>query len=111
MVGSNLKNMRTLISFVFISCLVVALSRCGGGEKPEEKISGKTIYSHQCTLCHGSNGDLGASGASPLSISKLDLKQRIEVITNGRGKMMPYSGLITEAEIKVVAEYLETLKK
>lgn len=105
--------MRIFISLIVVASVVLALSRCGGDTEKttEEKVSGSTVYSQQCVLCHGSNGDLGVSGASPLSLSKLNLDQRIEVITNGRAKMTAYSGLLTEEEIKAVAQYLETLKK
>jgi cytochrome c6 len=105
--------MRIVISLIFVVSLVLVLSRCGGNEETPEKeeISGETVYKQQCMLCHGSNGDLGVSGASPLSLSKLDLKKRIEVIKDGRGKMQAFTGFLTEEEIQAVAEYLETLKK
>lgn len=115
--------MRILIVLLVVGVSLFSLGRCGsGGEEKSQTDSapnqdvqpvalGEQVYKQQCNLCHGSNGDLGASGASFLSQSKLDLQQRIEIITNGRNKMMAYSGLLSEEEIKAVAEYLETLKK
>lgn len=115
--------MRILIVLVIVGLSLFSLGRCGSGDKEktqtdgtsteteEPVVLGEQVYMQQCNLCHGSNGDLGASGASFLSQSKLDLQQRIEIITNGRNKMMAYSGLLSEEEIKAVAEYLDTLKK
>jgi mono/diheme cytochrome c family protein len=110
--------MKKIILLVTVISGIAVLSRCGSGNTPNDVqdtttdvVSGENIYSTQCATCHGKNGDLGASGATALSQSKLNLQQRIEVITNGRAKMMAYSGLLSEVEIKAVAEYLEKLKK
>jgi cytochrome c6 len=72
--------------------------------------SGKDLYTQYCTQCHGANGGLGANGAFDLSKSKLSPEQRIEVITNGRNSMASYKAILTEAEIKSVAQYTESLK-
>ncbi len=97
------------------------LVACGGdsgdnGKKTKKavakkKIDGKKIYRQYCITCHGVNGDMGASGAFDLTTSKLTLDEKIAVITNGRNTMTPFKGLLSEAKIKAVAEFSETLKK
>jgi mono/diheme cytochrome c family protein len=49
--------------------------------------------------------------APNLTKSELDAAARIEIITNGKGVMQPFGGMLTEEEIQAVATYVETLKK
>jgi len=74
-------------------------------------VSGHDIFMDRCTSCHGEDGKLGLSGAKDLSVSTLDLESRIEIIRNGKAPMAGYAGVLTEEQIKAVAEYTETLKK
>ena len=53
---------------------------------------------------------MGASGAANLTISKLKLNERIEVITNGRKAMASFKALLDKEKIKAVAQYTTTLK-
>lgn len=74
-------------------------------------VEGKTIYETKCLMCHGSDGKLNASGATDLSVSTLDITQRIEIIKNGKGAMFAFEGQLSAQEIEAVAGYLEQLKK
>ena len=110
---------------VFLGIIMgLFLVACGGGDdgggdkkvakttkKPAKKVDGAKIYRQYCVTCHGVKGDMGASGALDLTETKLTLDEKIAVITNGRNTMTPFKGLLTEAKIKAVAEYTETLKK
>ncbi len=73
-------------------------------------VNGQEIYSENCVSCHGSDGALGLSGATDLSVSVLELNARIEIIKNGKSPMQPFNGILSEEQIKAVAEYTETLK-
>jgi mono/diheme cytochrome c family protein len=73
-------------------------------------VDGKKIYKQYCVTCHGIYGDMGASGAANLTISKLKLNERIEVITNGRKAMASFKALLDKEKIKAVAQYTMTLK-
>lgn len=77
----------------------------------ESTINGKEIYTLSCTPCHGEDGKLGLMDASDLSSSTTDIATRIELIKNGKGAMTPFAGILTDEQIKAVAEYSETLKK
>ncbi len=72
---------------------------------------GKKIYKQYCIACHGLYGDMGASGAFNLTTSTLSVEEKVTVITNGRNAMTPFKDLLSEAEIKAVAEYTQELKK
>lgn len=77
----------------------------------ESTINGQELYTASCARCHGDDGKLGLLGAPDLSASTMDLATRIEVIKNGKGAMTPFNGVLTEEQIKAVAEYSEGLKK
>ena len=72
---------------------------------------GKLVYKQYCVICHGSDGTLGVSDATDLSTSTATLEDRIEQITNGKGLMTPYKDILSEDQIKSVAEYVEELRK
>jgi mono/diheme cytochrome c family protein len=95
-----------LSSFLFVGC--------GGQENSKEKRTepdGERIYRDRCASCHGANGKKGVSGAKDLTRSKLSMKERIEIIKNGKGAMIPFEGTLNEQEIRAVAEYLEHFKE
>lgn len=87
---------------------------CGGQGSSKEKSDepdGERIYRDRCASCHGANGKKGVSGAKDLTRSKLSMKERIEIIKNGKGAMIPFEGTLNEREIRAVAEYLEHFKE
>ena len=107
---------------LFLAILGLVLFACGS-ETPEDKkpvkktktakktVNGEKVYKQYCVTCHGLSGDMGASGAFDLTTTKLNLEEKITVITNGRNTMTPFKGLLSDAKIKAVAEYTEKLKK
>lgn len=78
-------------------------------EEPKS-VQGAVIYKKLCVNCHGENGKLGAYGSKDLSISKLTLPEKVQVISSGRGLMQGYARILTKEEIEAVAAYTETLK-
>ena len=72
---------------------------------------GKAIYRQYCTTCHGADGTLGLNGAGDLTKSVLTPDERVHQIAKGKNLMMPYEGILAPAEIKAVAQYIETLRK
>lgn len=72
---------------------------------------GKKIFNTYCILCHGADGKLGLNGSKDLTISTITTEERIIQVTNGKGLMTPFKEILTEAEIKAVVSYTETLKK
>jgi len=76
----------------------------------ETKVDGAKIFKQSCALCHGNDGKLGANGSKDLTVSTMDLNERIAIISNGKGMMTPFSKILDLKQIKAVAEYTMTLK-
>lgn len=72
---------------------------------------GMAVFRKNCVVCHGADGKLGVNGAKDLTASELPIEGRIQIITNGKNLMTPFKAVLSEAEIKAVAEYTLTLKK
>lgn len=71
---------------------------------------GEELYSKNCTICHGAEGDLGLGGASNLKISTLTDTEIVNVISNGRGNMAAYKQL-NDQDLEALKNYLITLRK
>ena len=105
-----------VLVFAFI---VILIFSCGGPSSNDpsaapsktKEISGYQIFKTHCRLCHGADGRMGLNGAKSIPDSELSLEERILHITNGKGAMQPYKGVLSEAKIKAVAEYTMTLGK
>lgn len=82
-------------------------------------VHGKALYDGRvgniagkaCVHCHGENGDLGADGALNLTMSELEIEQRMMIISNGGSLMPAYADQLNEQEIRAVATYLDTFTK
>lgn len=81
--------------------------------------SGEAIYKSKCTNCHGATGMSDTAMARSLkvkpvtdpSVKKMGLAEMIEVTRNGMGKMQPYKGTLSDAQIKGSVEYFRTFIK
>jgi len=69
-------------------------------------IDAKTLYSNNCSSCHGENGKAGNFGSKDLSKTELDLAGINQIIVQGKG-MMPASQLNPE-QAQAVAEYVNS---
>ena len=101
-----------IVAALITSILVMGAKISGSAamSNTPSAVDGKKIYKQYCVTCHGIYGDMGASGAANLTISKLKLNERIEVITNGRKAMASFKALLDKEKIKAVAQYTMTLK-
>lgn len=97
--------------------LSVFLFACGGAESDPSSTStdisvaeAQRLYTMKCGLCHGNDGKLMLSGAPDLSTSRLNLNERIAIITYGKGKMPPQKDVLSPTEIKGIAQFLETFR-
>jgi mono/diheme cytochrome c family protein len=117
--------MKQLAILLFLATIVFA---CGGGEDAgseappaktekaapkKKKVNAKKIWKIRCIACHGINGDMGTNGAANLQESDKDLDYRINIITNGseNGVMTAFGEILSEEEVKVMAEYTMNFKK
>jgi mono/diheme cytochrome c family protein len=81
--------------------------------------SGPDIYKAKCAMCHGADG-LGATPAGKAmkavsfkdpAVVKAPDTELIAAVKNGKNKMPPNVGKLTDAQIKVVVAYIRTLQK
>lgn len=68
-------------------------------------MSPEKLWKINCVICHGINGKLGVNGAKDLSLSKMNLDQRIEIITNGKNTMTAFHRTLKPDQIKALAEF------
>lgn len=64
-------------------------------------------YKAFCAACHGFDGKLKVNGAKDLSKSTLPLEESVAQVYHGRGLMTPFKGIMKDAEIVAVAQYIE----
>ncbi len=69
------------------------------------------LFAKKCAMCHGKDGKgspVGVKmGAKDLTATKLSEADVEGVIANGRGKMTPNKGKLTDAEIQALAKYVK----
>jgi cytochrome c6 len=69
------------------------------------------LYAKRCASCHGKDGKgtpVGQKmGAKDLTASKESEEAIANTIANGKGKMTPYKGKLTDDEIKSLAKYVK----
>lgn len=80
--------------------------------------SGEAVYKANCQSCHGATGTpspamakmMGVKPASDPDIKKLTADQMIAAVKNGKGKMKPFAGKLTDAQIKESVTFFRSLK-
>lgn len=80
---------------------------------------GAALYKSKCAMCHGPDGkgqtpvgksmkarDLGSD-----EVQKQTDAELVKITLEGKGKMPPYKGKLTEAEVEAIVAFIRTLKK
>lgn len=81
--------------------------------------SGEATYKARCQSCHGSDGIpnpgiakmMGVKPVSDLAVKSESEAQMIAATANGKGKMQPFKGKLTDAQIKDAVDYFRSLAK
>ena len=98
-----------VLSVVAVGALLLAPGLAADGD-------GKSIYDKKCAMCHGKDGvakKLGKGSANlndPEWQENTTLEEIIRVTAEGEGKMPGYEDKLTPEQIKLVAEYIKTLR-
>ena len=111
--------MAVINRLLLTAVLALPLMGCGEGARPDDPNGGNTVsvaqahslYVRKCSLCHGDDGKLGASKSPDLSVSGLDFKERVALITYGKGTMPGQKGILQKEEIEAVARYIEQFRE
>jgi len=77
------------------------------------------LYKSKCAMCHGPDGSGNTPTGKAMKVSDLRSDevqkktdaQLIESTTNGKGKMTPFKGKLTDAQIKDLVKYVRELAK
>jgi mono/diheme cytochrome c family protein len=81
--------------------------------------SGEATYKAKCQMCHGVKGMADSPAGKAMKVKpitdpevkKFTEAQMIEAVRNGMGKMQPYKGKLTDAQIKEAVEHFRTFSK
>jgi len=100
------------------SQVVLALAMCVASAVCFAQGAGEATYKAKCQTCHGATGTpspamakmMGIKAISDPDIQKLTADQMIASVTNGKGKMKPFNGKLTDAEIKDAVSFYRGLK-
>ena len=95
--------------------LAVAISMTGAVGFAQ---SGEALYKSKCASCHGATGtpsagmakSMNVKAASDPDMKKLTAEEEFDAVKNGKGKMKPFSGKLTDDQIKEAVAYYRTLK-
>lgn len=106
--------MKTAIGVAGCIVLAAATIAPAFGEAP-----GADLYKTKCQMCHGATGmaDTGAGKAMKVKpvtdpgVKKATEAEMIKAVSDGMGKMQPYKGKLTDAQIKDAVTYFRTLGK
>lgn len=92
--------------FTLIAIAGVLLFSCSESTSEDATdISGEEVFNTNCVTCHGADGTLCFGGAPDLTKSVMPHAERVALINSGKGVMISYKGLLSDAEIDAVAEY------
>ena len=94
--------MRKILVASLLALLVVPAVQAAG---PADAFQAK------CAACHGKDGKGQTAmaqklGVKDLTVTKLSAADIGKVITNGKGKMTPFKGKLSDAEIGELSKYV-----
>ena len=102
--------------FGTLMCLVAS---CGGGPSGVEDVrveaepnlaQASRNYIMKCSVCHGPDGAPVLLTAPDLRTSTLGLEERVAIIAYGKGTMPPHQAMLSKAEIRDLALYIEAFR-
>lgn len=100
--------------FGTVMCL---LTSCEGGRSVDSRVDAapnlaqaSRNYILKCSVCHGAEGAPVLLTAPDLRTSTLDLDEREAIIAYGKGTMPPHQAMLSKAEIRDLALYIEEFR-
>jgi mono/diheme cytochrome c family protein len=68
-------------------------------------------FQQKCAACHGKDGkgqsDMAKKlGVKDLTVTKLSAAEIEKIVANGKGKMTPWKGKLSDAEISAIAKFV-----
>ena len=95
-----------------VTLALAALAIHAAGSARAADAATADLYQKKCAVCHGKDGKastpmaqkLGATDLTAVKASEADIAK---VIADGKGKMTPFKGKLTDAEIASLAKYVK----
>ncbi len=105
------KTIRSLVTLAMACSLAGAVGFAQSG--------GEETYKTKCAMCHGAKGLAETPAAKAMKVkpvsdpevSKMSEVQMLDAVRKGMGKMQPYEGKLTDAQIKDTVTYFRTFLK
>ncbi len=96
---------RVVLAAAMLTCSAMAFA-----EAP-----GEATYNANCKSCHGATGTPSAGMAKMMNIKpaaeyKTSADEQFNSVKNGKEKMKPFAGKLTDVQIKEAVAYFRTLK-
>jgi mono/diheme cytochrome c family protein len=104
---------RTIRSQVALALVLLVSGAVGFSQS-----SGEAVYNSNCKSCHGATGTpnpamakmMGIKATSDPDMQKLTAAQMFTSVKDGKGKMKPFGGKLTDDQIKDSVAFFRTLK-
>ncbi len=95
--------MKKMLAVALLSLMVTPAALAADGAA--------ATFQAKCAACHGKDGkgqsDMAKKlGVKDLTVTKLPAAEVEKVIANGKGKMTPFKGKLSDAEIAGLAKYI-----
>ena len=107
-----------LVMVLAMAGITFSVASCGSGENSDtdgtesttavDGVDAVALYKTWCSQCHGDDGKLGLSGAKDLTVSPMTHDEKLVIVNNGKGVMVPYKDILTAEEIEAVVTYVES---
>ena len=94
-----------------LSAFMIIVFSCANKDNKKAIAHGKKVFKQNCVICHGIDGRLGLNDSKDLTVSALKKDERISMVKNGKGKMLPFGKILSAEDIEAVVNYTFTLKK
>ena len=104
---------------LWVGPLLCLVTSCGGGPSDDTGVrveaepnlaQASRNYIMKCSVCHGPNGAPVLLTAPDLRTSTLGLEERVAIIAYGKGTMPPHQAMLSKAEIRDLALYIEAFR-
>jgi cytochrome c6 len=95
--------MKKILAVVLLSVMVAPAALAAEGAA--------ATFQAKCAACHGKDGkgqsDMAKKlGVKDLTVTKLSAADIEKTIANGKGKMTPFKGKLSDAEISALAKFV-----
>lgn len=98
------------LALTIIAAVIAVSSAAAFAESP-----GEATYKANCQSCHGPAGTPSAGmakmmGVKPAAEYKTSAQEQFNSVKNGKNKMKPFAGKLSDAQIRDAIAYFRTLK-